>query len=126
VILDLDYFKRLNDTYGHLLGDEALATVAEVMTNTVRTADVPVRLGGEEFAVLLPMTKMDGAMLTAERLRTAIKATTLRREVKLAASFGISSWREGDTATAMLARADAALRRAKAEGRDRIVTEAAA
>ena len=124
VVLDLDHFKRLNDTYGHLLGDEALATVAQVVTNTVRTADVPARLGGEEFAVLLPVTGLDGAILTADRLRTAIREIVLREDVRVAASFGVSLWRDGDTAASMLERADAALRRAKSEGRDRVVTEA--
>ena len=123
VMLDLDHFKKLNDTYGHLLGDEALATVAQVITNTVRVADVPARLGGEEFAVLLPVTAVDGAVLTAERLRTEVKAVTLREGARLAASFGVSVWREGDTAASMLERADAALRQAKATGRDRVVTE---
>lgn len=125
LMLDLDHFKRLNDTYGHLLGDEALAKVAMVIGETVRTADVPARLGGEEFAVLLPMTDLDGAKLTAERLRRAVKATSLREgSVSLAASLGVSRWRPGDTGSSLLERADEALRRAKAQGRDRTEVEA--
>jgi diguanylate cyclase (GGDEF)-like protein len=124
VMLDLDHFKQLNDTYGHLLGDEALAKVAMVITETVRTADVPARLGGEEFVVLLPMTDVEGATLTAERLRRAIKAIPLRDgSVLLAASLGVSSWRKGDTGASLLERADSALRRAKAQGRDRTEVE---
>lgn len=124
VMLDLDHFKRLNDTYGHLVGDEALAKVAMVIADTVRTADVPARLGGEEFAVLLPMTDLDGAKLTAERLRRAIKASSLRGGVvSLAGSLGVSSWREGDTGASLLERADSALRRAKVNGRDRTEVE---
>ena len=73
--------------------------------------------------MLLPVTAVDGAVLTAERLRTEVKAVTLREGARLAASFGVSVWREGDTAASMLERADAALRQAKATGRDRVVTE---
>lgn len=124
VMADLDHFKDINDTHGHLVGDEALATLASVLVETVRTADVPARLGGEEFAVILPMTPVDGAMLTAERLREAIKEVRVQDQISLAASFGVSAWRPGDTPASLFERADTALRRAKANGRDRVELEA--
>ena len=125
LMLDLDHFKVLNDTHGHVVGDEALSTVAAVLADTVRTADVAARLGGEEFAVLLPMTPVSGAALTAERIRQAIEEIRIRDGITVTASFGVSSWRAGDTPASMLERADSALRRAKENGRNRVELEAA-
>ena len=75
VLADLDDFKRVNDTYGHEVGDEALGTFAEILRTTVRDIDLPVRLGGEEFAVLLPDTDLPGAVQLAERVRRALEKT---------------------------------------------------
>lgn len=119
VLLDLDHFKRINDTVGHVGGDHALVVVSTVLEDTVRTSDLACRLGGEEFAVVLPMTDLAGAMLSAERLRRAIGAVELA-DLTLSASFGVTEWRPGDTVESMMARADAALRTAKASGRNTV------
>ena len=79
MLSDLDDFKKVNDTYGHEAGDIALRAFAEIMRATVRDVDLPVRLGGEEFAVLLPDTDLEGAALLAERLR--LRSATPRSRV---------------------------------------------
>ncbi|MCB9507413.1 MAG: GGDEF domain-containing protein [Myxococcales bacterium] len=124
VIVDLDHFKRLNDTHGHLAGDDALAAAASAIAATARTADVVARLGGEEFVVAAPMTGVDGARQLAERVRAAIAdLKVVDGTVGLRASCGVATWRDGDSAAAMLARADSALRIAKRSGRDRVVVD---
>ena len=124
VLLDLDHFKQLNDTYGHLAGDEALVAVAAEIRATVRSADIAGRLGGEEFLVVAPFTDVAGAGLLAERLRTRIQQRQLAHiGVSITASLGIALVGSGDTVPQALARADAALRTAKAEGRNRVATD---
>ena len=121
-MFDLDHFKALNDTHGHLVGDEALARTGTAIEETIRIPDVPGRMGGEEFAIALPHTDASGAALVAERLRQRLRAVTVKDgAARLAASFGVAGWREGDTVSSLLARADEALRRAKIEGRNRVV-----
>ncbi len=123
--LDLDRFKSVNDTYGHAVGDAVLARSVRACLGQLRKSDVIGRLGGEEFAVLLPQTGPRAALDVAERLRLAIAAerhATPEGELTVTASLGVVSAEAGATDVAPLLReADAAVYRAKAEGRDRCV-----
>lgn len=116
VILDLDHFKAVNDRFGHSAGDRALQHVADVLTAACRTVDVAARLGGEEFAVLLPDTSGPAALTVAERLREAIAMTPTADGIRITASFGVAEDADEDDP---LAAADEALYRAKDDGRDR-------
>jgi diguanylate cyclase (GGDEF)-like protein len=123
VLADLDDFKRVNDTYGHEVGDQALCTFAEILRTTVRDIDLPVRLGGEEFAVLLPDTDLAGASQLAERIRQALESTTtpsLGVRTRLTASFGVTSF-PTTPSDALLAEADRRLYKAKRLGKNRVV-----
>ena len=124
VMVDLDHFKLVNDTYGHDAGDRVLRAVAELLADGRRTVDMAARLGGEELVVLLPQTDSRGALELAERLRQRIEARrilTSAGEVRVTASFGISEYRarEGQ-AQEVLDRADKALYAAKRNGRNRV------
>ena len=120
LMLDIDYFKQYNDTFGHLLGDKALQWVAYCLRQQCRGTDVVARIGGEEFAVILPETSMDGALQVAVKLRIAVtKSIDLPRTVTL--SMGISVVQGMDiTAEEIIRRADTALYQAKKGGRDRV------
>jgi len=121
LMADVDHFKEYNDAYGHLAGDEALARVATILRETTRDVDCAARYGGEEFVVLLPETKAAGAIETAQRIRTRL-ATDELVGGKLSVSIGVAQFPEdGDAPEALLAGADAALYRAKREGRDRVL-----
>jgi diguanylate cyclase (GGDEF)-like protein len=124
VLADLDDFKRVNDTYGHEAGDEVLRSFAEIMTTVARDVDLPVRLGGEEFAVLLPDTDIAGATLLAERLRLALESTAIGlspSEIRLTASFGVSAFPAAAVAEDLLSDADRRLYDAKRSGKNRVV-----
>ena len=118
VLADLDNFKQVNDRYGHQAGDEVLRRFADVLRDTVRD-------GGEEFAVLLPQTDMEGAERLAERLRQAVAERPMTTRpgalVACTASFGVASFPESSTPAALFAAADEALYRAKAAGKNRVV-----
>jgi diguanylate cyclase (GGDEF)-like protein len=124
LMLDLDRFKALNDRYGHPAGDAALHTVAAVLKQELRTVDLPARLGGEEFGVLLPDSDGQAALMAAERLRTAIASCPIVYQaatLAITASIGVA-WYPGhaDTSEGLLRAADQALYRAKEAGRDRV------
>ena len=122
LLIDLDRFKRINDHYGHPVGDEALRHLAGVLARQCRTEDLLGRYGGEEFVVAATDTDADGAMRMAERIRAAVAAegvATDAGELALTVSIGVSSWRPGERLGDLLARADAALLQAKEAGRDR-------
>jgi diguanylate cyclase (GGDEF)-like protein/PAS domain S-box-containing protein len=126
IMLDVDHFKKVNDTYGHAIGDEVLCAVATRCHVTVRDVDVLGRYGGEEFAVLLPQAELTAAHRAAERLRQCVAETpidTTCGALNLTLSLGVACLSD-DTPDliALLNRADAALYRAKAEGRNRIAT----
>jgi diguanylate cyclase (GGDEF)-like protein len=124
IMLDVDYFKRINDTYGHAIGDSVLKSLAEILKSTIREVDLIGRLGGEEFALILPETCLADAVTFAERLRALIANTGLacmNGEVTITASFGIASYAEDDNSLDILTRkADEALYRAKQNGRNRV------
>ncbi|MFH1157573.1 MAG: sensor domain-containing diguanylate cyclase [Pseudomonadota bacterium] len=124
LMLDLDHFKRLNDTYGHAAGDKALQRFTTLCCNTLRTVDVFGRWGGEEFVALLPETDAKGAAVIAERLRKIVSQSVLihnSQRIVVTVSIGIAQYRSGETTIdAPLGRADAAVYDAKKAGRDRI------
>ena len=126
IMLDIDNFKTINDTQGHLAGDLVLKTVAKVAGETVRSIDHLFRWGGEEFLVVLPDTELEAALHAAERLREAIARTAIQlpyRELNVTASFGVTRKDENtpDLET-LLARADQAMYIAKYLGRDRVAS----
>ena len=124
VMLDVDHFKQINDRHGHAAGDEVLRAVTQACVHLVRQQDVVGRLGGEEFAVLMPETDAEAAALLAERLRSAVGALRVALPagdlLSLTASFGVSALAEGDSVDTLLARADAGLYAAKRAGRNRV------
>ena len=125
ILADLDDFKRVNDRFGHPVGDELLQEFARALLDHVRDIDIPARLGGEEFAVLLPETPVDGASAVAERLQRFLAATPLLvkngHSIHATASFGVAELVEGEAGDELLRRADAALYRAKDEGKNQVV-----
>lgn len=123
VMIDLDHFKLVNDTYGHAAGDQVLRALSSVISSTLRPIDVFGRLGGEEFAVLLPETTGDDAGFAMERLRQAIAAHPIVLEnsatLHVTSSFGLANFTSGTTSFAVwLKQADAMLYAAKAAGRN--------
>lgn len=128
IMLDVDHFKKVNDTWGHSIGDEVLKAVTVSMLAQLREVDVLGRMGGEEFAVLLPQTGLDGARQLAERLRQAVADIRLplgEGVLKASISLGVACRGDGDTHfDHLLGRADRAMYRAKDAGRDRIEVDA--
>ncbi|HEV8593270.1 MAG TPA: GGDEF domain-containing protein, partial [Pyrinomonadaceae bacterium] len=126
IAFDLDYFKSINDTYGHAAGDNVLAVTSKIFKARLRTTDIVARLGGEEFAALLPYTNLENAKVLAEYLRSEIEANEIvfgEEKIKVTASFGVAelSGVDADVA-ALLERADRLLYEAKRRGRNRIVS----
>ncbi len=125
-LLDLDRFKQINDTHGHLLGDEVLRAIADTMTGVLREYDLAGRFGGEEFVMLLPQTRATDAFRIAERVRAHIARLPITaptgERVQVTASIGVAALDAGSSRelTDLLAAADAALYRAKASGRDQV------
>ena len=129
LMLDIDFFKKVNDSYGHAAGDMVLVNIAQVFRHHVRSMDLPARLGGEEFCLLLPETKTNEARLLAERLRLAIAAEEFQangQTFSVTISIGIAECLgEEDSLEKLLERSDQALYRAKHTGRNRSVVWAA-
>jgi len=124
VMLDIDYFKQVNDVHGHRVGDSVLADLAEFMRRSVRQTDIVGRYGGEEFLILLPRTDAAGAATMARRVCRALRGAPLRDAtggaLQVTASLGAAEYCEGDDEDSLISRADAALYRAKEAGRDRV------
>lgn len=123
ILIDLDHFKLVNDRFGHHAGDQVLVQTTLRLKDALRRADIPGRWGGEEFIILLPRTGLDEAQQVAERLRHALAASPLgcdAGEIRITLSAGVAGFRSGETLDCLIARADAALYVAKAEGRDRV------
>jgi diguanylate cyclase (GGDEF)-like protein len=120
IILDLDGFKAVNDTHGHEVGDRVLKALARCLEEHLRQSDRAVRLGGEEFAVLLPETGLPQALRLAERLRQAVAALEVPPVERLSASFGVAQASPTDSPLSFLRRADEALYKAKRRGKNRV------
>jgi diguanylate cyclase (GGDEF)-like protein len=123
-IIDIDFFKRINDQFGHPSGDEALRTFAVTLFANIRAIDKLGRYGGEEFLLILPDTAKDQAVRTLDRLRSIVSEVdwaAISGNMNLTMSAGLCSVRQDDSAADILARADAALYRAKDAGRNRVV-----
>lgn len=121
LLCDVDFFKRINDTHGHQVGDQVLIEMADLLRRLKRQTDLVGRWGGEEFLLILPETNIENAMTLAERLRGTVAAHAFPGgQACVTISAGLSSYRDGDTQDTMIERADKALYRAKAEGRNRV------
>jgi len=127
LVLDLDNFKSVNDNYGHHVGDEVLINVAKTCNAQLRTSDALCRIGGEEFAILLPHTKANSALEIAERVRSSVKASRIsygqnNQTLTVSVSIGVTEFSEKDSAISdLLLRADKALYQAKRSGRDKCI-----
>jgi len=130
VLADLDDFKRVNDEFGHHAGDDVLRSFADLVRSHVRDVDVPGRIGGEEFAILLPETGRVDAVSVAERMRHSLSVVPIpvaeNRTVSVTSSFGVAELGPGQSGDDLMREADAALYRAKAEGKNRVATSAEA
>jgi len=125
ILLDLDHFKKVNDTYGHLAGDKVLQSVAEILQTSLRKLDIPCRYGGEEFAILLPSTPLLVAVQAAERVRQQIESARIRWDgidILITASLGLGTYSVDSkvTAPAFLEQVDKCLYESKRRGRNRI------
>jgi diguanylate cyclase (GGDEF)-like protein len=123
IFFDLDRFKEVNDEYGHLVGDEVLKRVAEIVEKANRNADIFARYGGEEFIILAPATDIAGARIHAERLRNDIEHHRFSEISHLTCSFGVAEYKpDADDVMSLFKRADTALYNAKKLGRNRVET----
>lgn len=128
MMIDIDFFKNVNDTHGHAAGDEVLRTVASIIKQALRESDIPARYGGEEFAVLLPYTHIDEAQIVGERLRKAVEDTQItinqeteeEKQIKVTISMGIAEFNTQESGEALFERADKALYNAKTNGRNQV------
>ena len=120
IIMDIDFFKRVNDRFGHLAGDQLLKMFSDIMRDTIRHTDTAGRWGGEEFVVLCPETKMDGAMALADKIRQRIESYIFNSFGKQTASFGVACYVDDDSVDSIISRADIALYDAKNSGRNRV------
>lgn len=132
MMLDIDFFKSVNDTYGHIVGDSVLKSISKIIKTSLRESDIASRYGGEEFAILLPFTKIDEAFSVGERLRKEVEATCIELPagsdrpsgescVKRTVSIGIYEYCEGDNPQELYQKADKALYEAKTTGRNKVV-----
>jgi diguanylate cyclase (GGDEF)-like protein len=127
LMVDIDRFKSINDTHGHPVGDEVIRTLARTCQGALRSVDVLGRLGGEEFAIVLPETGTEGALRVAERLRRSLAETVVPVDGKaltFTVSMGVAEWRPGEGLDPLLSRGDQALYAAKNTGRNKVCTAA--
>jgi two-component system cell cycle response regulator len=127
LMIDIDHFKKVNDTFGHLVGDDVLRDVGQLLLDTIRVSDIVARYGGEEFLILLPETDEAGAVSFAERIRTAVEDHAFARggenpPLRITSSVGVAVFPAAriENVEDLLSRSDAALYRAKADGRNRV------
>ncbi|MEO1953755.1 MAG: GGDEF domain-containing protein, partial [Campylobacterales bacterium] len=119
-ILDIDHFKKFNDTYGHLIGDEVLFMIAQYVKNALRSTDIFARWGGEEFVILFRNTELEDAKDVANKLRDGISKLKHNVAGEVTASFGVTQYQKFDTLKDLIQRCDNALYEAKANGRNRV------
>jgi diguanylate cyclase (GGDEF)-like protein len=125
IFIDIDNFKRINDVYGHIVGDFVLKYLANIIKSELRKVDYAFRYGGEEMVVLLSETDLDGAMKFANRLLETVRNTIFRyktEELKITVSMGVVEYKTGEPLDQIINRADAAMYRAKKEGKDRVIS----
>ncbi|MCX6051956.1 MAG: diguanylate cyclase [Campylobacterales bacterium] len=123
ILLDIDHFKSVNDTYGHDVGDDVLVNLANILKQDVRSTDILGRWGGEEFLIILPQTEVPHAVLLAEKLRVAVESYSFAKVEKITCSFGVSQFKaEDESAKEVVKRADNGLYEAKNSGRNRVVS----
>ncbi|MBT4220415.1 MAG: diguanylate cyclase [Rhodospirillaceae bacterium] len=120
ILLDIDHFKKVNDTYGHQVGDHSLVIFARLLETAIRSVDIVGRWGGEEFLILCPGTDENGCKLLAENLRALIEEKDFPKTGQQTASFGVTSHKLGEKVEVLIERADRALYRAKESGRNRV------
>jgi diguanylate cyclase (GGDEF)-like protein len=129
LMLDIDHFKKINDTYGHPVGDLAIKALAAVCSNALRPHDILARYGGEEFVLTLPHTPADGAATVAERIREQVQKLEVPSEqgmVRFTVSIGVSTYASGEAFDQIVERADKALYVSKQSGRNRVTVDALA
>jgi two-component system cell cycle response regulator len=123
-MLDIDHFRKVNDSYGHLIGDEVLEKIADLVRANIRDVDIAGRYGGEEFIIILPKTNLASSWVAAERLRSIIEKTEFKDSAgnifAVAVSQGLVGWERIDDAASLISRADEALRKAQEKGRNRV------
>jgi len=117
-MLDIDFFKDVNDTYGHLVGDEILIMLCENVMKNLRQSDSFARWGGEEFVILFTNTNIKNALISTENFRKIIKSHKHQGAGNITVSFGLTEYKQGDTIESIIDRADKALYEAKHSGRD--------
>ena len=120
IMLDIDHFKNINDTYGHDMGDAALIKVVDIVRRSIRTTDIFARWGGEEFMLLLPHTGLKSAGYVADKLRKIIEGTNIPGIKKMTCSFGVAAYDQNEHMDSFVKRVDNALYRAKNSGRNRV------
>lgn len=124
LVVDIDHFKRINDLYGHILGDTVLKRVAETLKSTARDNDAVCRYGGEEFVVILPTATLDNAVIVAERMRANVEKLEIendeKKTISVSISIGVAAYREDENGRDLFQRADRALYEAKNRGRNRV------
>jgi len=126
MMIDIDHFKAVNDTYGHKAGDKALVLIADQIRNHLRESDFLARFGGEEFVVLMPETNIDAAIIAADKLLKAVEQCEFHYQnskVNITVSAGLAQLRKDDTTEGLFQRADQAMYRAKEAGRNRCLVE---
>jgi diguanylate cyclase (GGDEF)-like protein/PAS domain S-box-containing protein len=120
ILLDVDYFKKVNDTWGHQVGDQVLIAVAQAVRSNIRKVDIAGRWGGEEFVIVSPETDAQGAAILAEKLRTSIQRIAFPPVENISCSFGVAQLRQGEGIEDLIRNADQALYSAKTGGRNRV------
>lgn len=123
IFLDIDYFKKINDQYGHATGDKVIIQIAKLIKDNLRKTDFVSRWGGEEFLILCKSTTLQGAEMISQKLHHIFNSTEIITDSKVTCSFGIASWNVGDTVDSLISRADLALYKAKENGRNMVVSE---
>jgi diguanylate cyclase (GGDEF)-like protein len=121
LIIDIDFFKKINDTYGHIEADKILEKLAQILKTAVRNSDLVARFGGEEFVILFPETNLNKAIKVCKRINKNIEKDKFLKKYKLTISGGLTEYKQRDNIRKMQERADKALYEAKKTGRDRII-----